>query len=54
MPGPFVNEDVQQCLDTVYSWLDGPGGENEGIVNSLLEVLKGFANSGMHNNYIYN
>ncbi len=54
MPGPFVNEDVQQCLDTVYSWLDGPGSENEGIVNSLLEVLKGFANSGMHNNYIYN
>ena len=52
MPGPFVNEDVQQCLDTVYSWLDGP--ENEGIVNSLLEVLKGFANSGMHNNCIYN
>ena len=54
MPGPFVNEDVQQCLDTVYNWLDGPGSENEGIVNSLLEVLKGFANSGMHNNYIYN
>jgi len=54
MPGPFINEDVQQCLDTVYTWLDGPGNENEGIVNSLLEVLKGFANNGMHNNYIYN
>ncbi len=54
MPGPFINEDVQQCLDTVYNWLDGPGSENEGIVNSLIEVLKGFANSGMHNNYIYN
>lgn len=54
MPGPFINEDVQQCLDTVYNWLDGPGSENEGIVNTLLEVLKGFANSGMHNNYIYN
>lgn len=54
MPGPFVNEDVQQCLDTVHIWLDGPGSENEGIVNSLLEVLKGFANTGMHNNYIYN
>lgn len=54
MPGPFVDEDVQQCLDTVYNWLEGPGNENEGIVNSLLEVLKGFANKGIHNNYIYN
>jgi len=54
MPGPFVNEDVQQCLDIVFNWLDGPGSENEGIVSSLLEVLKEFANSGMHTNYIYN
>lgn len=54
MPGPFVDEDVQQCLDAVYHWLDGPGSENEGIVTSLLEVLKGYASNGMHNNYIYN
>lgn len=54
MPGPFINEDVLQCLDTVYNWLEGPGNENEGIVNSLVEVLKEYANSGLHNNYIYN